>query len=296
MNLAYLSSVAWGWTPDPMDMPSDDILFGIVDEVAALGFTGIDFLGQRDSMRSYFTDDAVARLRDRVESRGLRVTTFVSSTPDITDPSDAERARVFEDFGRAVRICAGLGCRHLNMTIPGPAGVGRAPRSGDADKQSLVYPAGYSYAEDWRRFTEAIRRCVDMAESAGLRLSLETFAGTMASVAHGWLRLFDAVDSPNLGIQLDTSHLVAQRQDVCTAVMMIGGDRIFNLHLKDNDGMTRGNLPPGSGIVDYPELFRALDLAGYRGGASIEVEFTKNPRRYVAQGKEHIDKVLRGAY
>ena len=44
-------SVAWGWTPIPEDMPEGDSLMRIADEVAALGFDGIDYLSTFESFR-----------------------------------------------------------------------------------------------------------------------------------------------------------------------------------------------------------------------------------------------------
>jgi sugar phosphate isomerase/epimerase len=289
-----LGNVAWSWL-HPEATPSGRQLYEIADNVAALGFECIDLIGSRDAINNYYKPDVVSALRSHIGGLGLDITAFVSSTPDLNHPDMAERRRVLDDFARAVDIAAALGSPHINTTIPYPGGTARKPRGSEADKDTFVMPAGYDFARDWAAFTESVAWCADRAGKAGLKLSLECFAGSICSTPHAWLRLFDDVKAPNLGIQLDTSHLVAQRHDVVTAIYMIPG-RVIHVHCKDNDGMTRGNLPPGSGIIDYPEVVKALKANGFDGVLSIEVEFTTSPRRYVKQAREHMLQVLAGEY
>lgn len=289
-----LGNVAWSWL-HPEATPKGDELFKIADNVAGLGFECIDLIGSRDAINHYYTPDVIKSLRSHIEGLGLDITAFVSSTPDLNHPDRKERQKVLDDFARAVDIAAALGSPHINTTIPRPGGAWQKPRTGDADKETFVMPEGYSFQKDWDAFTESVAWCAERAGKAGLKLSLECFATSICSTPHAWLRLFDAVPASNLGIQLDTSHLVAQRHDVVTAIYMIPG-RVIHVHCKDNDSMARGNLPPGSGVVDYPEVVKALAANGFDGVLSVEVEFTTNPYRYVKQAKEHLDLVLKGEY
>lgn len=289
-----LGNVAWSWL-HPEATPKGDELFRIVDNVAGLGFECIDFIGSRDAINNYYTPQIIRDLRAYTEGKGLAITAFVSSTPDLNHPDLAERQRVLDDFARAVDIAAALGSPHINTTIPRPGGAWQKPRGSEADKETFVMPEGYSFNRDWEAFAKSVEWCAERAGKAGLKMSLECFATSICSTPHAWLRLFDDVKAPNLGIQLDTSHLVAQRHDVVTAIYMIPG-RVIHVHCKDNDGMTRGNLPPGSGIVDYPEVVKALAANGFDGVLSIEVEFTTNPYRYVKQAKEHMVQVLNNQY
>jgi sugar phosphate isomerase/epimerase len=289
-----IGNVAWCWM-HPEETPKGDMLYRITDSVAELGFDCIDLIGSRNAINNYYKPEVVKDLRSYIEGKGLDITTFVSSTPDLNHPDKIERQRVLDDFARAVDIAAAFGSPHINTTIPVPGGAYRKPRGSEADKTTFVMPEGYDFSRDWNTFVESIDWCAERAAKAGLKLSLECFAGSICSTPHAWLRLFDEVKAPNLGIQLDTSHLVTQRFDVVTAIYMIPG-RVVHVHCKDNDGMTRGNLPPGSGIVDYPEVVKALKTNGFDGVLSIEVEFTTNPYRYVKQAKEHMLQVLKGEY
>jgi sugar phosphate isomerase/epimerase len=77
---------------------------------------------------------------------------------------------------------------------------------------------------------------------------------------------------------------------------MIGGARIYNVHCKDNDMYSRGNIPAGCGITDYTEVIRALKAVEYHGNLTVELEFTDMPTRYNRQAYEHIVKCLKGEY
>jgi sugar phosphate isomerase/epimerase len=104
------------------------------------------------------------------------------------------------------------------------------------------------------------------------------------------------INRDNFGIQLDTAHLMNQRIDIETAIYMLGAKNIFNVHAKDSDGLTRGNLPCGSGCIDYNAVIRALRDIGYAGNISIEVEFTDNPKRYMKQAYDNLRQCLNGTY
>jgi sugar phosphate isomerase/epimerase len=87
-----------------------------------------------------------------------------------------------------------------------------------------------------------------------------------------------------------------QHIDIETAIYMLGAERIKHIHCKDSDGLTRGNLPAGSGFVDYIRLFDVLEDIGYTGRASVEVEFTDKPARYMKQALDHLRLCLAHQY
>ncbi len=74
------------------------------------------------------------------------------------------------------------------------------------------------------------------------------------------------------------------------------GRHIFNVHCKDNDAVSRGNIPAGTGVTDYTAVIRALEQVGYEGNLTVELEFTDNPRRYNKQSLDHLRLCLEGLY
>ena len=127
-------------------------------------------------------------------------------------------------------------------------------------------------------------------------MSIECFVMSMVSTPHAMIQLLDDVGDSDFGIQLDTNHLIAQRLDPGWAVHMLGAKRIFNVHCKDHDMVSKGNLAAGSGIVDYTAFIQDLRNVGYDGNLAVELEFTDNPYRYNKQAYDHIKLCMAGEY
>jgi len=282
-------SVAWGWTPIPEDMPHGDSLAAIADSVKALGFDGIDYLSTFESLDTYFTEERCAKLRAHCESLSLPIGGFVFQSAAWNDPDPAVQAEQIKYFEKCALAAHRLGARAISCIIPGPWGA--RPTRGNAspsEKKTLNLPADYSFEKDWNLFAEMMVKVADIAAKYDISIALECFAGSLCSTPHAMLKICEQVNRRNFGIQLDTAHLIGQRIDSETAIYMLGADRIVNVHFKDGDGMTRGNLPAGCGIADYTAILGALKNIGYRGSVSIEVEFTDNPARYMRQALDHV--------
>ncbi len=83
-------------------------------------------------------------------------------------------------------------------------------------------------------------------------------------------QLFEAVPSKMLGLAMDVAH----------ANLLPGGtkawidafpEKIFHLHLSDNDGVLDRHLPIGDGSIDFGSVFSQLEDIGFSGTATLEV-------------------------
>jgi D-psicose/D-tagatose/L-ribulose 3-epimerase len=72
------------------------------------------------------------------------------------------------------------------------------------------------------------------------------------------------VGLPNVKVHLDTYHMNIEEKDWAQPVLL-AGDRLCHFHLCEND---RGI--PGTGLVDWEELFEALGGIHYQGYAGLE--------------------------
>jgi len=114
------------------------------------------------------------------------------------------------------------------------------------------------------------------AKARGVVLCIENLSERADSFAPA----FEAI--PDLRMTLDIGHAqLLSRTN--TAFGFIEGhfDRIAHLHVHDNHGGTSVHddlhLPLGSGCVDYPQIFRALRLKGYRSTATMELKPEEMP-------------------
>ena len=101
-----------------------------------------------------------------------------------------------------------------------------------------------------------------------------------------WRKVFEVLDSPNLGINYDPSHFVWQQIDYIKPLYEFK-DKIFHVHYKDikiyqdklaDVGIMATPLQymspklPGLGDVDWGKYVSALTDIGYDGYSVIEVE------------------------
>lgn len=290
-------SVGWGWTPIPEDMPEGDSLLRIADQVKALGFDGVDYLSTYESLDQFFTPENCEKLRAHCESIGLPVGGFVFQSSKWNDPDEEVTAKQLCYFEKCAKAAAAIGANTISCIIPGPHGAkGTRGNASPSEKISANLPDDYNWEADWNRFVCNLQKACDIAAKYGLRIALECFVGSLCSTPHAMLAVIRDVQRENFGIQLDTAHLLNQHIDPETAVYMLGGKNIVNVHFKDTDGFTRNNLPAGCGICDYTAMLRALKNVGYQGSVSVEVEFTDNPKRYMRQALDHVKLCLAGEY
>lgn len=292
-----IHSVAWGWTPTPEDMPVGDSLQKIADGVAKLGFDGIDFLATRESLDEFFTPDNVSALKVHCDALSLSVGGVAFQSDEWNNPSEAACEAQLYYFEKCVKLASDLGAPIVSCILPKPFGA--RPTRGNAspsEKKAYHLPANYSWEADWSRFAQMMIKASDIAAKYGVTAALECFPGSVCATPNAMMQIVHDVNRPNFGIQLDTAHLANQRIDIETAIFMLGGKNIRHVHLKDSDGLTRGNLPAGCGTIDYIAVFDALKAVGYQGRASVEVEFTDNPVRYMRQALTHVKECLDGSY
>lgn len=113
----------------------------------------------------------------------------------------------------------------------------------------------------------AIARLAERARERGIRLSLEVvnrYESNVFNTGRGGLRFLEGVDSDNVSLHLDTYHMNIEESDLWQPVLD-AGPRLGYVHIGESH---RGYL--GTGSVDFPAFFRALDRLGYDGPVVFE--------------------------
>ncbi|OHB77849.1 MAG: xylose isomerase [Planctomycetes bacterium RBG_16_64_10] len=123
--------------------------------------------------------------------------------------------------------------------------------------------AGYTDQDAYPWVIEAIEQCLPTAEKCGVVLGLENHWG-LGRTAEGVLRIVDAIDSPWLGVTMDTGNfledpyrqleMLAPKTVFVQAKTYFGGGQWYTLDL------------------DYRRIAAMLQRHGYRGYVSLEFE------------------------
>ena len=95
-------------------------------------------------------------------------------------------------------------------------------------------------------------------------------------------------------VKLDIKvHLIFHRKtDQC--LQIISRNKIFHVHARDTDGSLNYSLPAGSGILDWPMIFKSLRKVDFDGFVSIELgENCRAPEIHLKKSRDYLREVIK---
>ena len=131
-------------------------------------------------------------------------------------------------------------------------------------------PAPVANEERQARFDRCVQHlgaAADRAAKAGVRLALEPlnrFETDIISTTAQAIDLVDTIDSPALGLLLDSFHMNIEESSIPDAIRL-AGSRVVHFQANENH---RGF--PGTGHLPWTDIGRALHEVGYGGPVSLE--------------------------
>ncbi len=233
----YLSCCVWALTASPGEVLSD---------MESLGFRWID-------IRPDFAP--LKEVHSLSERHSLGVSSIAASfgvPKDASlDSSDKKtRGRALAHVEQAVRDCAALGGRVVYL-VPGP----------NDSKAAL------------REYADSLARVAEFAAERDVKVCIEHFPGTALPTAAATLGYLDSIGHPNLGLLFDIGHVQISGEEPAS-VLREAGERLFYVHLDDNDGKGDLHWSLLDGVMTKETLrgaFEALKEIGYSGAVSLEL-------------------------
>lgn len=152
---------------------------------------------------------------------------------------------------KAIDYAKATGCGQVNCL------AGIAPEGHDRSALELVLIDNLRYTAP--RFADA-----------GIKLLLEPIntrdiPGFLINSTDDYERIASAVKNDNLYLQYDFYHMQVVQGDLIPTFLRLQS-RIAHVQIADNPGRHE----PGTGEVNYPNIFKALDEAGYTGWVGAE--------------------------
>lgn len=238
-----VSTMLWTW---PFQNADGDLF----DLIRQIGFSDVEII---------VTDPAeldAAHLARCVVDSGLRPIVGLEIGPEKDLASESQDIR---EAGVAYVVdCMEIASRLGAELVVGPlhSAEGRTWVMTRADRAATM-----------DRSVRSLRRLADEAERRGVLLALEPlnrFGNNLVNTTAQALQLVEAVDSPALGMLLDTFHMNIEETDIREAIRA-AGDRCLHIHASENN---RG--VPGTGQVRWADLAAGLADIDYRGSVCIE--------------------------
>jgi sugar phosphate isomerase/epimerase len=230
----------------------------VIDHAANLGAHGVDVLHvQMDNE----TTEYLKSLRQRAENNGVELI-CLSIHQDFVDPDEAVRDRNIEHTLRCIDIAYELGISYIRLN----SGRWNTIKSFDElmAKRGIepVLP-GFTEDDGFNWCIDSIMECLPAAEKASVVLALENHWG-LTRTPEGLLRIVNAIDSPWLGVLMDTGNFL---EDPYDKLEQIAAQAVFVQAKTYYGGGEWYTLD-----LDYPRIAQILKKANYQGYISLEFE------------------------
>ena len=226
--------------------------FPLLEKASNLGFDlfeiGAGYLLSQDS-------DGQKRLRDEASKQGIKLTASLalpvehnisSDNPEYRSAGKDLLCRLASAMSRAeISDCSGIVFTGWKAKI-----------SSYEEK-----------AERWKQSVDSMKEVVKTFEDEGVYLNAEVthrFENYLINTCEDGLRYIEEVDSPNLGLHLDTFHMNIEEDSFVDAIMK-GASKLRFFHIGENN-----RKMPGFGRLPWKTILDTLKQSGYDGPISME--------------------------
>jgi sugar phosphate isomerase/epimerase len=137
-----------------------------------------------------------------------------------------------------------------------------------------------------------IKALLPLIEHSPVKLALEPHYGSQIQFFEDYQVIFEQIDSPKVGITLDSGHFHSAGVD-WKKLIRCYPERIYNFHLKDHIGTQ--SVPIGTGEVDLRGYIQELVEIDYRGALAVELEVVdlENLPRYCADAYVYLRSIVK---
>lgn len=266
------------------------------NKAASLGFDSLRLEVYCDPEYDAFTKENIKALRKHYEGLGFISNYFVACAPrnKLATMDKAVREEGLRDFERNVEIAYDFGlCDNVALVsgAPAEANVKFLETYPGAPPAMLIMPDNLPWGDVWDTYVETVGKCLAMCQKRGLTLSVEPLPMTMINNTDCYLNLASQINSKDLGMMMDTSHLHYQRESLPTSIEKLKG-QLMSFCVCDNDGVEDYHLAPGEGTIDWHEAIRTLKKIGFDGTLDLEINVPKDPMKTYADAKTYLEKVI----
>ncbi|MCG8583280.1 MAG: sugar phosphate isomerase/epimerase [Pirellulales bacterium] len=229
-----------------------------IDEAAAMGFDGIEFL--LIQMRS--RDNAyLQKLKQRAFVNGLDICGF-STHQGFVSPKAELREKNVKKSLEQIELAYKLGIPTMRLNT-GTWGTSKS-FSELMKNRGIEKPIpGYTEDQAFGWVIGSIEKLLKKAEECGVTLGLENHWG-LGRTAKGVMRIVDAIDSPWLQVTMDTGNFL---EDPYDQLKVLAPKTVFVQAKTYYGGGTWYTLD-----LDYPRIAKILRGVNYGGYISLEFE------------------------
>lgn len=239
MSTFGINLMVWNGQVGPTEL-------ALLPQIKAMGYTSVEL--------PVFAADAldIPDVKGALQANDLACTVSTALPANVNLIDEDRRATGVAYLQQVIALAAQVGAAVICGPLAAPVGERRG--------------RGYTQAE-WDSCVLGLRAAGAMAADQGITLALEPlnrFETFIVNTVADGVRLVTEVDSPAVGLLLDTFHMHIEEKSTAAAIRY-AGRHIKHFHASEND---RGTV--GSGQVAWPSVFGALRDVDYQGQIVVE--------------------------
>ena len=249
-----------------------------IQRISKTGYDGVDIWGGRPhAYRKDRNRTENTQTKELMENLNLRAASLI--------PAQFRYPTCLCSSNEVIRLDS---VAYINDGIQNAAALG-APTVSVCPGHSLF---GQSKSAAWDCLCRSLDEICSFASSHSIRIAIEPadrYETDLINTIPDALRMIDQLGHANLGVVLDTghSHVVGES---AVEVVPIAQDRLFHVHIDDNNGLRDQHLIPGQGNIDFVPFLEALEKSNYRGYLGVELSWdvTVDPDQAALQALKYL--------
>lgn len=138
---------------------------------------------------------------------------------------------------------------------------------------SMIVSSGFERGKEGgiQSVIKSLKNLIPVAAEIGVQISLENHVGNNIENADDYRRIFDAIDSKQIGICIDTGHFDAAGVDIIALIDEFT-PHVNHIHLKENRGIGKKRFTRFmEGTTDNKSIIEKMISFGYSGYMTVEL-------------------------
>jgi len=237
-------------------------LFESLEKIAALGFRGVEIMGDRPHLYppDFGTAD-LSRIKKDLKKYDLKVTNLNSFTlfavgdtylPSWIEPEKERRDIRIRHTLDCMKVAKDLGCG--NISIP-PGG----PLNNLSRKEAMAL------------FHKGLEQVILKAEELNVKILVEPEPDLLMENTPEFMSFIKDIQSPMVGLNFDIGHFFCAGENPVSAFEALF-EYIGHVHLEDIAATrVHHHLIAGHGVIQFLDIFKAMVNLQYQGDISLEL-------------------------
>src|SRR5437870_9657623 len=257
----------------------------VIEKSAKIGVSGVDILHRQMDLEEKAPFDAAGRaycnkLKRLAFTRGIDLI-CLSTHQNFVSPKPEVISENVEHTRKCIEIAHQLGVPCIRINTGRWNTVDFDTLMANRGIEPIL--SGHTEEEGFKWCIDGIQRCLAKAEECGVILALENHWG-LARTPEGLLRIVNAINSPWLGVLMDTGNFL---EDPYDKLQQIAAKTVFVQAKTYHGGGEWYSLD-----LDYERIARILGEVNYSGYVSLEFEGKENPDVAVPKSIEMLSKAF----